>query len=294
MLSRPLTIHRVSFGAGDPQNGARSRRPKRRSRCQRRYPPSGRRRVTTWRPACLAPTVSPYVPALLGLGTPNWDFGARGTLLGVTRGTTSAHVVRAVLDGVAQRGVDLVEAAEADTGLAIDSAARRWWHEHQPDSDPGTRRPVRTCRRGRPGRRCHDPRCGRPRRARPSACGATSRTPPHCGASGRRRARRRSVGATAPAGRTPSSGRRAGFRSCPHSTSRRPGDRRPPAIHSKGPATRGETNSVAPDGAARRRRRRRLNRPTVLPGRTEATTTTRRSDRPATTSSCSRLPSPSS
>ena len=44
-----------------------------------------------------------YVPALLGLGTPNWDFGARGTLLGVTRGTTAAHVVRAVLDGVAQR-----------------------------------------------------------------------------------------------------------------------------------------------------------------------------------------------
>ena len=61
-----------------------------------------------------------YVPALLGLGTPNWDFGARGTLLGVTRGTTAAHVVRAVLDGVAQRAVDLVEAGEADTGLAID------------------------------------------------------------------------------------------------------------------------------------------------------------------------------
>jgi glycerol kinase len=61
-----------------------------------------------------------YVPALLGLGTPNWDFGARGTLLGVTRGTTAAHVTRAVLDGVAQRGVDLVEAAEADTGLTIE------------------------------------------------------------------------------------------------------------------------------------------------------------------------------
>jgi glycerol kinase len=62
-----------------------------------------------------------YVPALLGLGTPNWDFGARGTLLGVTRGTTSAHVVRAVLEGVAHRGADLVEAAEADGGHVIDS-----------------------------------------------------------------------------------------------------------------------------------------------------------------------------
>jgi len=61
-----------------------------------------------------------FVPALLGLGTPHWDYGARGTLLGVTRGTTAAHVVRAVLEGVAQRGADLVEAAEADTGLAIE------------------------------------------------------------------------------------------------------------------------------------------------------------------------------
>ena len=62
-----------------------------------------------------------YVPALLGLGTPAWDYGARGTLLGITRGTTAAHVVRAVLEGVAHRGADLVEAAEADTGLAIET-----------------------------------------------------------------------------------------------------------------------------------------------------------------------------
>lgn len=62
-----------------------------------------------------------YVPALIGLGTPRWDYGARGTLLGVTRGTTRAHVVRAVLEGVAQRGADLVDAAEADGGLSIPS-----------------------------------------------------------------------------------------------------------------------------------------------------------------------------
>jgi glycerol kinase len=60
-----------------------------------------------------------YVPALLGLGTPEWDYGARGTLLGLTRGTERHHVVRAVLEGVAHRGADLVEAAEADTGLEI-------------------------------------------------------------------------------------------------------------------------------------------------------------------------------
>jgi glycerol kinase len=60
-----------------------------------------------------------YVPALLGLGTPRWDYGARGTVLGITRGTGRPQLVRAVLEGVAQRGADLVEAAEADTGLAI-------------------------------------------------------------------------------------------------------------------------------------------------------------------------------
>jgi glycerol kinase len=62
-----------------------------------------------------------YVPALLGLGTPLWDYGARGTLLGVTRGTGRAEVVRAVLEGVAQRGADLVAAAEADGGTAVPS-----------------------------------------------------------------------------------------------------------------------------------------------------------------------------
>lgn len=62
-----------------------------------------------------------YVPALLGLGTPYWDYGARGTLLGVTRGTGRAQVVRAVLEGVAHRGADLVEAAETDGGSTIPS-----------------------------------------------------------------------------------------------------------------------------------------------------------------------------
>ncbi len=60
-----------------------------------------------------------FVPALLGLGTPAWDYGARGTLLGLTRGTERAHVVRAVLEGVAHRGADLVDAAVADAGIEI-------------------------------------------------------------------------------------------------------------------------------------------------------------------------------
>ena len=60
-----------------------------------------------------------YVPALLGIGTPDWDYGARGTLLGLTRGSGRPHVVRAVLEGVAHRGADMVAAAEAETGLSI-------------------------------------------------------------------------------------------------------------------------------------------------------------------------------
>lgn len=62
-----------------------------------------------------------FVPALLGLGTPVWDFGARGTFLGITRGSGRAELVRAVLEGVAHRGADLLEAAESDSGLSVDT-----------------------------------------------------------------------------------------------------------------------------------------------------------------------------
>jgi glycerol kinase len=60
-----------------------------------------------------------FVPALLGMATPAWDFGARGALLGLTGGTGRAEVVRAVLEGVAHRGADLLEAAEGDGGSTI-------------------------------------------------------------------------------------------------------------------------------------------------------------------------------
>ncbi len=60
-----------------------------------------------------------FVPALLGIATPHWDYGARGTLVGMTRGTGRAHIVRAVLEGVALHGADLVDAAAADSGTEI-------------------------------------------------------------------------------------------------------------------------------------------------------------------------------
>lgn len=62
-----------------------------------------------------------YVPALFGLGTPHWDYGARGALFGITRGTNRGHIVRAVLEGIAHRGADLVDAAVGDTGMAINA-----------------------------------------------------------------------------------------------------------------------------------------------------------------------------
>lgn len=61
-----------------------------------------------------------FVPAFLGVGTPRWDYGARGAFFGLSRGTGRAEMVRAVLEGVAHRGADLLEAAESDTGLAVD------------------------------------------------------------------------------------------------------------------------------------------------------------------------------
>ncbi len=62
-----------------------------------------------------------FVPALMGLGTPYWDFGARGLFAGISAATGKAEIVRAVLEGIAQRGADLVEAAEADPGTTIES-----------------------------------------------------------------------------------------------------------------------------------------------------------------------------
>jgi glycerol kinase len=61
-----------------------------------------------------------FVPAPLGLGTPQWDYGARSALFGLTRGSGRAEVVRAVLEGIAHRGADLVEATERDTNASIE------------------------------------------------------------------------------------------------------------------------------------------------------------------------------
>lgn len=71
-----------------------------------------------------------FVPALTGLGAPHWDSEAKGTILGITRGTTKNHLARATLDAIAFQVRDLVTAISADTkikptGLRVDGGAAR-------------------------------------------------------------------------------------------------------------------------------------------------------------------------
>jgi len=60
-----------------------------------------------------------FVPALSGLGAPYWDPHARGTLVGITRGTTRAHIARATLESIAFQSAELIEAMAADSGIAL-------------------------------------------------------------------------------------------------------------------------------------------------------------------------------
>ena len=60
-----------------------------------------------------------FVPAFAGLGAPYWDPYARGTLIGITRGTGKAHIARAALEGVAYQNVDVLSAMQNDAGIAL-------------------------------------------------------------------------------------------------------------------------------------------------------------------------------
>ena len=60
-----------------------------------------------------------FVPALTGLGAPYWDQYAKGTICGLTRGTTAAHLARAALEGIAFETMDIVNAMEHDAGIKL-------------------------------------------------------------------------------------------------------------------------------------------------------------------------------
>jgi glycerol kinase len=82
-----------------------------------------------------------FVPALTGLGSPHWDPYARGTIVGLTRGSGRAHLARAALEAIAYQTVDAVRAEEAACGEALTelkadggASANRWLMQFQADT----------------------------------------------------------------------------------------------------------------------------------------------------------------
>ena len=59
------------------------------------------------------------VPAFTGLGAPHWDMYARGTILGLTRGSNRNHLIRAVLESIAYQSTDVLNAMNQDSGIAL-------------------------------------------------------------------------------------------------------------------------------------------------------------------------------
>ncbi len=81
-----------------------------------------------------------FVPALTGLGSPHWDPYARGTIVGLTRGSTRAHIARATLEAIAYQTVDAVRAMEAASGQPLaelradgGATANAWLMQFQAD-----------------------------------------------------------------------------------------------------------------------------------------------------------------
>jgi glycerol kinase len=81
-----------------------------------------------------------FVPALTGLGSPHWDPHARGTIVGLTRGSTRAHLARAALEAIAYQTVDAVRAMEAGAGVQLNelradggATANHWLMQFQAD-----------------------------------------------------------------------------------------------------------------------------------------------------------------
>ncbi len=115
-----------------------------------------------------------FVPALTGLGSPHWDPHARGTIVGLTRGSGRAHLARAALEAIAYQTLDAVRAMEAASGAAAGRAARRRRRHRQrlADAVPGrrARRPGGAPRANRD----HRARRRLPRGRRRRACGRSS------------------------------------------------------------------------------------------------------------------------
>ena len=105
------------------------------------------------------------VPAFAGLGSPWWDPYARGTIVGITRGTSKAHLARAVVEAMTYQTRDVIEAMVSGERHAAHRAARRWRSERDGRDAAAPGRPARRHRQAshRPGN--HRGRCRLPRRA---------------------------------------------------------------------------------------------------------------------------------
>ena len=68
---------------------------------------------------CPIVTGSIWSPAFAGLGAPYWDAYARGAIIGITRGTTRAHIARAALEGIAFQVADVLDAMKTDSGMPM-------------------------------------------------------------------------------------------------------------------------------------------------------------------------------
>ena len=126
-----------------------------------------------------------FVPALTGLGSPHWDPYARGTIVGLTRGSGRAHLARAALEAIAYQTVDAVRAQEAAAGRAAGGAEGRRRRRRQPLADAVPGRRARRARGGAGDRRDDRARRRLPGRDRERPAGLASRW----GRCGARRAR---------------------------------------------------------------------------------------------------------
>ena len=131
-----------------------------------------------------------FVPALTGLGAPHWDPHARGMIIGITRGTTRAHIVRATLEAIAFEVRDVLETMpNHGAPLRVDGGASA---NDLLLPDPG--RPARRRGPAAQARGDHRPRCGVPRRAGHRRLGVDRRAPRDLAAGPQLRTRRRPVG----------------------------------------------------------------------------------------------------
>ena len=143
-------------------------------RRRRRDRPLGRRAST-------AATASSSCPRSRGSARPYWDPYARGTILGITRGTTRAHLARAVVESMAFQTRDVVEAMVAAGGTPLDRPPRRRWRVGDGPADAVPSRPARRHRAPPEAIRRRPPSAPPTWPGWPRACGPTSPPSAHSG-----------------------------------------------------------------------------------------------------------------